>query len=143
MPLMQVSTPTRGSLELIAAMTLSGFIGYFVLASGQSAGNLIFLRCLFGVIVLAIYAWWRGAAKMGTIERRDLTFIALGGVTLVANWALLFQAFDLVPFSIATVAYHLQPLLLVMAGAWAAARTGNPLDLGLVDCGTRGIGAGG
>ena len=41
-----------GRLEMIAAMALSGTIGYFVVESGQSVWNVVFFRCLFGGLSL-------------------------------------------------------------------------------------------
>ena len=41
----------------------------------------------------------------------------LGGITLVANVVFLFASFNYLSFYIATVAYHMQPLFLVITGA--------------------------
>jgi drug/metabolite transporter (DMT)-like permease len=117
---MQLSVVTRGSLELSAAMALSGLIGYFVVQSGQPAWNVVFFRCLLGVLVLGVYAAWRGWADLHHFTPRNSLITLGGGLALVCNWVLLFRSFDHVPFSVATVAYHVQPLLLVLGGAWLA-----------------------
>jgi drug/metabolite transporter (DMT)-like permease len=117
---MQLSNLTRGSLELSTAMSLSGLIGYFVLQSGQAAWNVVFFRCILGMLVLGIYAAWRGWTELRHFTVRNGLLTLGGGLALVCNWVLLFRAFDHVPFSVATVAYHVQPLLLVLGGAWLA-----------------------
>jgi drug/metabolite transporter (DMT)-like permease len=117
---MKLSSLTRGSLELSLAMCLSGLIGYFVLQSGQTAWNLVFFRCLLGVLVLGPYAVWRGRAELRHFTVRNGLLTLGGGLALICNWVLLFRAFDHIPFSVATVTYHMQPLLLVLGGAWLA-----------------------
>ncbi len=116
-----ISASTRGSLELSLAMVLSGSIGYFVVNSGQSAWNVVFFRCLFAALSLGLYAWYRGIFNRQYLQKNTLWLILLGGGTLVGNWVLLFTSFEFVPFSIATVAYHTQPLFLVLAGSWLMA----------------------
>ncbi|MCV2401861.1 DMT family transporter [Marinomonas sp. C2222] len=114
---MKYSAVNIGSIELVIAMVLSGTIGYFVISSEQSIWNVVFFRCVIGAITLAIYAYFSGIFKRAYFERRAMLFVVLGGITLVANWILLFASFNYIPFSIATVAYHMQPLFLVLAGA--------------------------
>lgn len=115
---MQLSQSSRGSIELSIAMILSGTIGYFVVDSGQSAWNVVFFRCLFGAMALGLYGWYRGIFTAELLQAKLLLLIIIGGITLVGNWILLFLSFNYVPFSIATVAYHTKPLMLVIAGAW-------------------------
>ena len=49
-----------GRLEMIAAMALSGTIGYFVVESGQGVWNVVFFRCLFGALSLFAYCSAKG-----------------------------------------------------------------------------------
>ena len=117
---MKVNEMTKGNLEMILAMMLSGTIGYFVVHSGQSFWNVVFFRCVIGGALLLAYACYRGVLPEALKQRSILLFVLLGGVTLVANWIFLFASFSYIPFSIATVAYHTQPLMLVLAGAFLA-----------------------
>ena len=41
-----------GSIEMTAAMLISGTIGWFVLMSGQPVIDVVFWRCLFGALTL-------------------------------------------------------------------------------------------
>ena len=51
----------RGSLEMTAAMLISGSIGWFVLMSGQPVVNVVFWRCAVGR-----WCCWRCAARWGS-----------------------------------------------------------------------------
>ncbi len=114
---MQRSSTTLGTIELVLAMILSGTIGYFVISSGQAFWNVVFFRCVIGAVVLGGYAYYAGFIRREYFQRSVLLMIVLGGITLVGNWIFLFASFNYIPFSIATVAYHMQPLFLVLTGA--------------------------
>jgi drug/metabolite transporter (DMT)-like permease len=107
----------KGSIEMIVAMVLSGTIGYFVVNSGQSFWNVVFFRCFIGAITLGLYAWFRGLLPRNMFHKGTLLLIIFGGLSLVGNWIFLFASFDYIPFSIATMAYHTQPLMLVLLSA--------------------------
>ncbi|MCG9578505.1 DMT family transporter [Vibrio tubiashii] len=108
----------RGTIEMVIAMLLSGTIGYFVLSSEQPFWHVVFFRCLIGAGSLLVYMLITQSLRFPTLEAGAVAFILLGGVTLVGNWVLLFASFAHVPFSIATIAYHMQPILLVILSAF-------------------------
>ncbi|ANY16073.1 DMT family transporter [Bordetella pseudohinzii] len=110
------ATETAGLWQMAAAMTLSGTIGLFVLESGQSAWNVVFFRCLFGMLGLAAYAQHRGMLRHLRLSRRDWALALLSGAALVMNWVLLFSAYRLASISLATAVYHVQPFLLIGLG---------------------------
>ncbi|WP_086481229.1 DMT family transporter [Oceanospirillum sanctuarii] len=110
----------KGTLEMVTAMVLSGTIGFFVIESGQSFWNVVFFRCLIGALFLGGYIALNGQFRREQFDLKVLGLIIAGGITLVGNWVLLFASFDHIPFSIATIAYHLQPIMLVIAGALLA-----------------------
>ncbi|MCW3480297.1 DMT family transporter [Neisseriaceae bacterium JH1-16] len=113
------SSPTlhRGIAEMLIAMLLSGTIGYFVLASGQPVWNVVFFRCLLGSSGLALYGYWRGLWTPWPFSRTALAWCLAGGIALVGNWALLFNAYHYASIGIATALYHTQPFLLMLLGA--------------------------
>ncbi len=112
-----LSERTRGTLEMAAAMFLSGTLGFFVVESGQAAYNVVFLRCLFGAIFLGLYCLARGFFKDTGLNRKTLLMTALGGVAIVSNWILLFSSYKLASISISTAVYHTQPFFLLIIGA--------------------------
>ena len=106
----------RGSVEMTAAMMISGTIGWFVLYSGQPAMDVVFWRCAIGAPVLLAVCAALGLLR-GQLTPRLLAFAALGGVAIVLNWLLLFAAYPRASISIATAVYNTQPFILVGLGA--------------------------
>ncbi|MFC5473704.1 DMT family transporter [Paraherbaspirillum soli] len=106
----------RGTVEMAAAMVISGTIGWFVVFSGQPVMDVVFWRCVFGAITLLIVCAALGLLR-GVFSLRMLGLAALGGVAIVVNWLLLFNAFSRVSISIATALYNTQPFMLVVLGA--------------------------
>jgi len=107
----------RGSAEMVAAMLISGTIGWFVLMSGQAALDVVFWRCLFGAVTLALICGRLGLLRPGTIPLKLVGLAAIGGVAIVLNWVLLFAAYSRASISIATAVYNTQPFMLVGFGA--------------------------
>jgi len=108
---------TRGTLQMTAAMTISGTIGWFVVVSGAPVIDVVFWRCAIGAATLALVCLAMGLFKRDALTRRQLVMAALGGVAIVANWLLLFAAYPRASISIATTVYNTQPFMLVALGA--------------------------
>lgn len=102
---------------LTVAMMLSGTIGVLVVESGAGPVTVAFARCLIGGAALAMYAGARGNLRDVRIAAADLAWIVVGGLFLVVNWALLFAAYEVTSIGVATVAYHVQPFILVLMAA--------------------------
>ncbi|WP_206954907.1 DMT family transporter [Trinickia acidisoli] len=107
----------RGAIEMIAAMLISGTIGWLVVASGQSPQNVVFVRCALGAPTLAAICLALGLIRKEMFTWRTLGLAAVGGAAIVANWVLLFAAYSRASISMATVAYNTQPFMLVALGA--------------------------
>lgn len=108
---------TRGTVEMTAAMVISGTIGLFVVLSGQPVMSVVFWRCAFGAATLLVICAALGLLRKDIISRTQIAYAALGGVAIVANWMLLFAAFPRASISIATAVYNTQPFMLVALGA--------------------------
>lgn len=99
---------------MIAAMALSGTIGWFVVTSGQSPLDVVFFRCVFGALaLLGMLTLRRGWVRL---SRRQAGWLAFGGVTLILNWLCLFSAYHYSGISVSTVVYHTQPFFLLILG---------------------------
>ncbi|MDH4987448.1 DMT family transporter [Aminobacter anthyllidis] len=112
-----MSDKMRGTVEMTAAMVISGTIGLFVVLSGQPVMSVVFWRCAFGAITLLIVCAALGLFRPELIPRRQIVWAAAGGVAIVSNWILLFAAFPRASISIATAVYNTQPFMLVALGA--------------------------
>ncbi|KXF75948.1 multidrug DMT transporter permease [Paramesorhizobium deserti] len=106
-----------GSIEMAAAMLISGTIGWFVLMSGQPVIDVVLWRCLFGALTLLVICGFLGHFRAGTLTWRLFALALLGGVAIVVNWLLLFAAYSHASISIATIVYNTQPFMLLAIGA--------------------------
>ena len=113
-----MSEKTRGTVEMTAAMMISGTIGLFVVLSGQPVMDVVFWRCAFGAVTLLIVCAALGLFRPDVISRRQFAYAVVGGVAIVSNWLLLFAAFPRASISIATAVYNTQPFMLVALGAF-------------------------
>ncbi|HHL2559669.1 TPA: DMT family transporter [Yersinia enterocolitica] len=107
---------TRGAVEMIVAMLISGTVGWPVIASGQPAVTVVFWRCVFGACAMFIACVMLGLLKRGVLTRQHIALAIIGGITLVLNWVLLFGAYSYAAISVATVTYHTQPFMLLGLG---------------------------
>lgn len=112
-----MKTKTRGAVQMILAMTISGTVGWPVLVLGQPPATVVFWRCAFGALAMLATCAALGQLKPGAINRRQLAVAILGGIALVLNWTLLFAAYAHASIAVATVTYHVQPFMLVALGA--------------------------
>lgn len=107
----------RGQLEMIAAMLISGTIGWFVLMSGLPVIDVVFWRCAIGAVVLALIGARLGLLRKNILTKRTLPVAIAGGVAIVLNWLLLFSSYKYASISIATMVYNTQPFMLLALGA--------------------------
>ncbi|MBX4909217.1 MULTISPECIES: DMT family transporter [Rhizobium] len=107
----------RGSVEMTAAMLISGTIGWFVVMSGQPVSGVVFWRCLFGALTLLVVCGALGLLRPGIITLRAFGIAVFGGVAIVVNWLLLFASYSHATISIATTVYNTQPFMLLVLGA--------------------------
>ncbi|MFC3576926.1 DMT family transporter [Streptomyces yaanensis] len=112
-----MTSENKGTAQLTTAMVLSGTLGVFVVESGASPFNVVFFRVLFGALALGAYVVARGWLRDHGFTPRTLGLAVLGGVFIVFNWVLLFQAYENTSISVATVVYHTQPFYVVLLGA--------------------------
>ena len=106
-------TLKRGSLEMIAAMLISGTIGWFVLVSGQSVIDVVFWRCVIGGAMLLLVCAALGLLRRELLSRRELALALVSGLAIVGNWLLLFSSYSKASIAISTAVYNVQPFMLV------------------------------
>ena len=122
---MPIPAPSSGPLSpgrrAVAALAtgnlLLGTLGIFVVESGQDTVTIVFWRCLFGALALALYGRWAGWLTMRGIGRGALLLSALTGLLMVGNWLLFTAALGRVGIAAATIVFHVQPFLVVLLGA--------------------------
>ncbi len=107
----------RGSWEMVAAMLISGTIGWFVLVSGVSVIEVVFWRCVIGGLTLLLVCAVLGYLRLDLLSWARLGLAMLSGVAIVGNWLLLFESYSRASIAISTAVYNVQPFLLVMLAA--------------------------
>ncbi|GAA4356018.1 DMT family transporter [Variovorax defluvii] len=105
-----------GTLQMMAAMLISGTIGWFVVYSGQPIIPLLFWRCVFGAATLALVCALTGSLPR-RLTLRQIGWAAVGGVAIVLNWLLIFASFSRASISVAIAVYNTQPFMLIGLGA--------------------------
>ncbi|MDO4237313.1 DMT family transporter [Pseudomonas sp.] len=116
----------RGMWEMIAAMLISGTIGWFVLVSGVSVIEVVFWRCVIGALALLLVCAWLGYLRLDLLSWARFGLAVLSGVAIVGNWLLLFESYSRASIAISTAVYNVQPFILVML---AAVFLGEPITL--------------
>ncbi|CAH0306779.1 DMT family transporter [Pseudomonas brassicacearum] len=106
-------TLRRGSLEMTAAMLISGTIGWFVLVSGLPVLDVVFWRCVFGAATLLLICTGFGVLRPGILTRTTFLLAVLSGMAIVGNWVLLFASYSRASIAIGTAVYNVQPFMLV------------------------------
>ncbi len=107
----------RGTLEMVAAMLISGTIGWFVLLSGLPVLDVVFWRCVFGALTLLLVCALLGHLRLGLLSRVTLMLAVISGVAIVGNWLLLFASYSRASIAIGTAVYNVQPFMLVILAA--------------------------
>ncbi|WP_226476040.1 DMT family transporter [Pseudomonas sp. MWU16-30323] len=107
----------RGSWEMVAAMLISGTIGWFVLVSGVPVVEVVFWRCVIGALTLLVVCGLLGYLRLDLLSYTKLGLAMLSGVAIVGNWLLLFESYARSSISISTAVYNVQPFMLVLLAA--------------------------
>lgn len=108
------------ALLLSLGMIMSGTIGYFVVESAVPPVVVVFWRCTLGAAaLLLVIAVQRGPRLqlLRIVTTRTGLAVALSGVLLVANWVLIFTAYEQLSIGVATIVFHVEPFLLIGLGA--------------------------
>lgn len=107
-----------GTLWFLLGNALLGSIGVFVHEAQAAPITTTWFRCVFGLLGLTLWMLWRGAWRGLWVGWRTLPWVLLLGSGMLASWWLFFTALHHVPAGMAVVLFHMQPLWLLLLGAW-------------------------
>jgi drug/metabolite transporter (DMT)-like permease len=99
------------------AGVLLGTLGVFVQEAQMDSLSVVFWRCLIGALALALVLAFSGPAAWKLPSTRALVLAALTGVLMVGNWVLFFEAIKRTGIAVATISFHVQPVLVLLLGA--------------------------
>ena len=112
------SAEQRGTALMVLGGLILGTIGIFVQQAAASPITTVLFRCFFGAVALLLWGGATGRLHELKLRGKELTAALLAGVLIVFNWTLFFAAIPKVSIAVATVLFHIQPFLVMGAGAW-------------------------
>lgn len=101
-------------LMFVAAMLIFGSNGVFASMLDMSGAQLVLMRTLIGGAVLLIIILISRSRTPREVLLREKWRLLFAGVCLGANWALLFEAYNLMNVSLATLTYYTAPVLVLV-----------------------------
>lgn len=108
----------QGFIGVASAQMLLGTLGVCVLESGADPLSVTFYRCVIGGLVLAFYGAIQGNLYgVMRLPPRVLGLALASGLLMVGNWVLFFTAMQYIGIAVATIAFHVQPFMVVVIGA--------------------------
>lgn len=112
-------TPSRhGSFHMVAGGLLLGTLGVFVEEAGLDPLSTVWGRCAFGL--LALTGWAAATRRLGELRLpwRAWRWALAAALLMLLNWGLFFAAIPRTSIGVATVVFHVQPLWVLVLGAW-------------------------
>lgn len=115
---MTASNQRQGLWLMSAGGALLGTLGLFLERSGTQPLAAVWFRCAFGL--LALLAWGAATRRLGELRLRGRMLAAAlaAGALVVFNWASFFAAIERTSIGVATVVVHVQPIWVMLLGAW-------------------------
>lgn len=107
-----------GQWLMVASGVLLGTVGMFVEEAGQHPLLTVWFRCAFGALTLLL--WGLASARCQELRLSGRTWLVAiaTGALMVLNWALFFAAIPRTSIAVATVVFHVQPIWVMLFGAW-------------------------
>jgi drug/metabolite transporter (DMT)-like permease len=108
----------RGKLLVGAAGLIFGTVGVFVEEAKQDPLTTVWFRCAFGALALLLWSWFRGTSSQLRLQGSAWRTVLIAGCLVVVMWSLFFASITRTSIAVATVVFHIQPLLVMTLGAW-------------------------
>jgi drug/metabolite transporter (DMT)-like permease len=118
-----------GVALMTAGGLLLGTLGVFLEEAGAHPLTAVWFRCAFGALALLAYGMWMKRLPELRLRGRPLLIAAVAGTLVVVNWCLFFAAIPLTSIAVATVAFHVQPIWVLLFGMLWLGETRSPRRL--------------
>lgn len=99
---------------MITSMLIVGTIGVFRKYISLSSSLLAFFRGIIGAISLMIFALLIKREKWGKTGRKKMALMIINGIFIGINWILLFESYSYTTVAKATLAYYMQPTIVLL-----------------------------
>lgn len=101
-------------IKYISALLLFGLNGIVASHIALSSYEIVFMRTLIGSILL-IVLFLLGKGKFHIREnRKDFLFVVLSGIAMGANWMFLYEAYQQIGVSLASLLYYCGPVIVMI-----------------------------
>lgn len=111
---MRETNDKKSTIMMIASLLIVGTIGVFRRFIPLSSALLAFCRGIIGAAALLAFTVLTGRGRWQRVPARKLAGMIVNGAFLGLNWMLLFEAFNHTSIAKATLAYYMQPTILLM-----------------------------
>ena len=96
-------------LKYLSALLLFGLNGIVASQIAMSSYEIVFLRTMIGsVLLILLFILGKGRFHLRE-HRRDSLFIILSGIAMGASWMFLYEAYQQIGVSLASLLYDLNP----------------------------------
>lgn len=108
----------EGQALMVAGGLILGTVGVFVQEAGAGPVMAVWARCAFGAV--ALLAWGASTGRLGELRLGGKAWwpALASGLLMLLNWGLFFAAIERCSIGVATVVFHVQPLLVMGFAAW-------------------------
>jgi drug/metabolite transporter (DMT)-like permease len=107
-----------GTALMVAGGLLLGTLGVFVEEAGAHPLTTVWCRCAFGLLALSVWGLVSRRLRELRLPWRAWRWAAAAALLMIFNWALFFAAIPRLSIGLATVVFHVQPLWVLVLGAW-------------------------
>lgn len=109
---------TRAYLKYLTALLLFGSNGIVAARIALTSYEIVFTRTLIGSLLLGLlFAGLRQPVQLGR-HRAHTAFLVGSGVAMGASWMFLYEAYQQIGVSVATLAYYCGPVLVMALSPW-------------------------
>ena len=108
----------RAAWRMALGGLILGTLGVFLLESGSDPASAAWFRCAFGLLALTLWAWAARRAPLWRLPAGTAVRVVVAAALVVLSWVVFFAAIQRLSVGLATVVFHVQPLCLMLAGAW-------------------------
>lgn len=107
-----------GAFPFVLSAILLGTIGIFVHEADTDPITATWFRCAFGLFGLTLWALMRRQMRSLRLTGCTWFWVLSAGALMVLAWGLFFAAIERTSAGVAIVLFHIQPLWVLVLGAW-------------------------
>lgn len=102
----------------VASLVLFGTNGVVADGIGMSSYQIVFMRTLFGSLLLIVAFLVIGGRYRIPENRVESLYLLISGISMGVSWIFLYEAYRLVGVSIASLEYYCGPALVMILSPW-------------------------